>query len=183
MLLLNKWYGIIPHLTFIWFFSFSSTSYFVPVVLYNVKKVSNSNIHIKSKHQIAERRMETKNIYFSYFWIKKPWKGNSMKKSSCMSKDGSNLTKSRFGCYFCRSLVNFKNFLILFWNIWVIYGLHKSWWNAIFDMEHVKIDLWFVIANPLIQSLNALGMHFMHWLGNDAFKFFPIPLKHLKISG
>ena len=45
-----------------------------------------------------------------------------MKKTSSMSEDGSNLVKSRFGCYFRRSLVNFKNLIILFWNIWVMHG-------------------------------------------------------------
>ena len=45
-----------------------------------------------------------------------------MKKSSSMSIDSSSLSKSRFGCYFRRSLVNFKNLIILFWNIWVING-------------------------------------------------------------
>ena len=38
-----------------------------------------------------------------------------MKKTSSMSKDGSNLTKSRFDCYFRCSLVNLKNFKNLFW--------------------------------------------------------------------
>ena len=46
-----------------------------------------------------------------------------MKKTSSMSKDGNNLSKSRFSYYFRRSLVNFKNFIILFRNIWVIYGM------------------------------------------------------------
>ena len=36
-----------------------------------------------------------------------------MKKASSMSKDSSSLSKSRFGCYFRSSLVNFKNLLIL----------------------------------------------------------------------
>ena len=42
-----------------------------------------------------------------------------MKKTSSMSKDSSNLSKSRFGCNFRRSLVNFKILIIHFWNIWV----------------------------------------------------------------
>ena len=42
-----------------------------------------------------------------------------MKKSSCMNKDSSNLSKSRFG-YFRRSLVNFKNLKIISWNIFAI---------------------------------------------------------------
>ena len=37
-----------------------------------------------------------------------------MKKTSSISKDGSKLSKSRFGCYFRCSLVNFKNFRIFF---------------------------------------------------------------------
>ena len=44
-----------------------------------------------------------------------------MKKDSSMSKDGSNLSISRFD-YFCRSLVDFKKFIIRFWKIWIIYG-------------------------------------------------------------
>ena len=60
---------MIPHPTFAWFFSFSSTSYVVPLVLFNTKKVSHSNMHIKSKNQNTKRRMETKNI--PYFWIEK----------------------------------------------------------------------------------------------------------------
>ena len=40
-----------------------------------------------------------------------------MKKTSCMSKDSSNVRKSRFGCYFRHSLVNFKNLMILFWMV------------------------------------------------------------------
>ena len=57
-----------------------------------------------------------------------------------MSKDGNNLSISRFGLLFCRSLVDFKNFIILFWNITVIYGSWKSWGNAVFDSEHIKND-------------------------------------------
>ena len=53
-------YDMIPCLTFVWFFSFRSTPYVVPIVLYNAKKVSNSNMHIKSKNQNTKRRMETK---------------------------------------------------------------------------------------------------------------------------
>ena len=40
-----------------------------------------------------------------------------MNKASSMGKDGSNLNKSRFSCNFCHSLVDSKNFIILFWNI------------------------------------------------------------------
>ena len=45
-----------------------------------------------------------------------------MKKTSSMNENGSNLSMSRSGCYFCRSLVHFKNLILLFWNIWGIYG-------------------------------------------------------------
>ena len=64
---------------------------------------------------------------------------NSMKKTSSMSKDGSNFIKSCFGCYFRCSLVNFKNFIILFWSIWVIYGLWKSWGSSVFNLQHIKM--------------------------------------------
>ena len=37
-----------------------------------------------------------------------------------MSKDGSNLSKPHFGCYFCCSLVNFKNLIFFFGT----YGLY-----------------------------------------------------------
>ena len=65
--------------------------------------------------------METKNIHTFYLLIEKSWNANSMKTSS-MSKDDSNLRNPRFGCYFCCGLVNFKDFIILFRNMWVIYG-------------------------------------------------------------
>ena len=65
--------------------------------------------------------METTNIHIFYLLIEKSWNTNSMKTSS-MSKDDSNLRNSRFGCYFCCGLVNFKDFIILFRNMWVIYG-------------------------------------------------------------
>ena len=92
---------MIPRLIFVWFFSFSGTSYVVPIVLYNVKKVSNSNMHMESKTQNTKRRMETKNIHYFIFELKNP-----MKKVVSMSNDGSNLTKSRFGCFLRRSFHN-----------------------------------------------------------------------------
>ena len=55
-----------------------------------------------------------------------------MKKTSSMSKDSSDLGKSRFGCYFQHRIVNFKNFFFFFfWGggiyvICVMYGLLKS---------------------------------------------------------
>ena len=63
---------MIPHTPFIWFFSFSSTSYVVPVVLYNAKKVSYSNTHIESKNQNTKRRVKTKNIPYFIFELKNP---------------------------------------------------------------------------------------------------------------
>ena len=48
--------------------------------------------------------METKNIIYFIFELK-----NSMKKTSFMNKDSCSFSKPSFGCYFCRSLVNFKN--------------------------------------------------------------------------
>ena len=54
--------------------------------------------------------------------MKKFCRANSMKKAVSMNKDSNNLSKPNFDCYFCRSLVNFKNLIILFWNIWIIYG-------------------------------------------------------------
>ena len=50
----------------------SSTSYIVPVVLYNAKKVSSSNIHMECKTQNTKRTMETKNIHFFIFELKNP---------------------------------------------------------------------------------------------------------------
>ena len=46
-----------------------------------------------------------------------------MKKTSSVSKDNINLSKPPFDFHFHCSLVNFKNLIILFWNIWVMYGL------------------------------------------------------------
>ena len=52
LFLLNEqitWYDSSLNICF-WFFSLSSTSYIVPVVLYHTKKVSNLNMHIESKN-------------------------------------------------------------------------------------------------------------------------------------
>ena len=38
-----------------------------PVVLYNAKKVSNSNVRIKSKNQNTKKKMETKNKTKNFF--------------------------------------------------------------------------------------------------------------------
>ena len=86
-----------------------------------------------------------------------------MKNASSMSKDSSNISKSCFSCYFCCSLVNFKNLIILFWNIWVIYGSWKSWRGVMFDLEHIKKDLYFVIPNWLIWSLLRGGWRGSHY--------------------
>ena len=55
---------MMPRLTFAWFFSFRSTSYVVAVILYNARKVNNSNMAIEKKNQNTKRTMETKNIDF-----------------------------------------------------------------------------------------------------------------------
>ena len=93
-------------------------------------------------------------ISILYFWIKKSWNANSMKKTGSMSKDSSNLSKSRFGYYFHRSLVHFKSLITPFWNIWVIYGSWKSWRSIVFDSEHLKSNSQFAIPNRLIRSLS-----------------------------
>ena len=71
------------------------------------------------------------------FWIKQSYMPNSMKKASSMSKDSNNLSKPHFGCYFHYILGNFKN-LIIFWNIWIIYGSWKSWRSIVFDLEGIR---------------------------------------------
>ena len=58
-LLKEQKYGMIPCTTFVWSFSFSS--YIVPVILYNTKKVSHSNSHVESENQNTKGRMEMKN--------------------------------------------------------------------------------------------------------------------------
>ena len=90
-------------------------------------KVSHSNTHVESENRNTKRRMETKIISYFCFWIKWCWRVNSMKKTSSMSKDSSNLSKPRFGCYFPCNLVNFKSVILFcfFWNIWVMYGSWK----------------------------------------------------------
>ena len=132
---------MIPCTTFVWSFSFSSTCSFncSRSSLYR-KKVSHSNTHVESKNQNTKRRMETQNIPYFYFWMKKFCRANSMKKASSMNRDSNNLSKPYFDCYFCRSLVNFKNLIILFWNIWIIYGPCKSWSSIAFDSENIKND-------------------------------------------
>ena len=120
---------MIPRITFVWVLSFSSASYVVPAVLYNAKTVSHSNTHVESENQNMKRRLETKNIPYFCFWTKLCWRANSLKNTSSISsisKDSSDLNKSRFGCYFCHSLVNFKNLIILFWNKWVIYMVREK---------------------------------------------------------
>ena len=133
---------MIPPTTFVWFFTFCSTSFVVPVVLYNAKRVSPSNTHIESKNQNIKRRMVTKNIP-SFVSILLPY---------FISKDSSNLSKPRFGCYFRCSLVNFKNLIILFLEhmgyIWFMKKLKKYcvWFRTCKKR--------FVIRDP--KSLNSI---------------------------
>ena len=115
LFLLNEqiiWYYSSHNICFI--FLLSSTSSIVPDALYTAKKLSHSSTHVKSENQNTKRRMETKHIPYFCFSIKWCWKAKSMKKTNSMSVDGSKLSKSHFDCYFRRSLVNFKNLIILF---------------------------------------------------------------------
>ena len=50
---------------------------------------------------------------------------NSIKNTNSMSKDGSNVSKSRFGCYFCRSFVNVKNLIFGMGCLWFVIKLSK----------------------------------------------------------
>ena len=88
------------------------------------KRLSHSNTHVENQN--TKRRMETKNIPYFWFWINDVWRANSMKKTSSMSKNTINFSKSHFGCYFCCRIVNFKDLIILFANIWVMHGSWKS---------------------------------------------------------
>ena len=54
-------------------------------------------------------------------------------------KDSSNLSKWHFGC--CFQCINFKNLIIVFWNIWS--GYLEKVEEVLFDSEHVKNDLYF----------------------------------------
>ena len=119
-------YGMIPCRTFVSLFFFNSTSDVVPIILYIAKMISYSNTHVKSENQNTKRTMETKSILYFCFWIKWCWRANSMKMTSSMSKDSSSLSKSCFSCYYHCSIVNFKNLIILFWNVWVMHGLWRS---------------------------------------------------------
>ena len=126
-------------LIWLWFFEQNLFDFSPSVVhlrlfplFFIMQKICHSNMYAKNENQNAEsenkntkRRIETKNITYFCFWIKWCWRANSMKKTSCISKDSSNFSKSRFD-YFCHSLVNFKNLIIIFWNIWVMYGSWKS---------------------------------------------------------
>ena len=73
-----------------------------------------------------------------------------MKKTSSISKDDSNLSKSHFG-YFRHSLVNFKNLIILFWNIWVCMVHEKVKRCCVWFGTYKKQ---FVICDP--ESLNSI---------------------------
>ena len=117
-----------PRTTLVWFFSFSSTSYIVPIVLYNTKKVNHANMLIESKNENNKKRMETKIMPYFCFWIKQSYMPNSMKKASSMSKDSNNLSKPHFGCYFHYILVNFKKpnyFLEHMDYLWLVKMLKK----------------------------------------------------------
>ena len=116
--------------TLVWQFSFSTTSYIVPFLLYNVKKVSHPNIHTEKKNQNTKRTMETKHIHFFIFESKTPrtlilwrWLVLWLKMAATLA---SHVLVVIHPCYFCCSLVNFQNFIILFWNIWVIYDCMLS---------------------------------------------------------
>ena len=74
-----------------------------------------------------------------------------MKKASCIIKDSNNRSQSRFG-YFHRSLVNFKNFLILFLEhmgyLWFTKKLRKCcFWFGTYKKR-------FVIRDP--ELLNSI---------------------------
>ena len=71
-----------------------------------------------------------------------------------MSQDSSNLSKPHFSYYLCCSLDNFKNLIILFWNIWVIYGLCKSWRSSVWFTTYRKL---FAIRDP--ESLDSIPGH------------------------
>ena len=131
--LFNKQY-MITCTAFVWFFSFVSTSYVVPVVPYNARKINKSFKRISKVKSKTLRMEESKNVPYFCLWIKWYWRANSMKETSSMSKNRSNLCKSCFYCYFHRSLVNFKNLIICFWNIRVM-------------------DSSFAVPNYLIRSL------------------------------
>ena len=61
-----------------------------------------------------------------------------MKKTSFISKGCSNLTKSRFGCYFRRSLVNCKNSIILFWNNSGLFMVHEKVEEVLFLILNIS---------------------------------------------
>ena len=69
-----------------------------------------------------------------------------------MSKDDRNLRKSRFGCYFICSLVNFKIFIILFFEHMGYLWFVKKFKMCCFDSEHIKKQ--FIICDP--KSLNSI---------------------------
>ena len=141
---------MIPRLIFVWFFSFGGTSYVVPIILYNVKKVSNSNMHIESKTQNTKRRMETKKIHYFIFELKNPRTLILWRRLFLWVMMAATLP--------IHVLVVFcvVAFIILSWNIWVIFGSWKSWGSAVFDSEHIKNDSQFAIPNRLIRYLTQL---------------------------
>ena len=50
---------------------------------------------------------------------------NSIKNTNSMNKDCSNVSKSRFDCYFRRSLVNVKNLIFGMGYLWFVIKLSK----------------------------------------------------------
>ena len=75
-----------------------------------------------------------------------------------------------FGCCFCHSFLNFKNFILVFWNTWFINGSWKSWRKVVFDSEHIKKQ--FLIFDPellnsipeLVCCFTKLLSHFHIWM-------------------
>ena len=63
-----------------------------------------------------------------------------MKKTSSMSKNTINFSKSHFGCYFCCRIVNFKNLIVLFTNIGLCMVREKVKGCVVFYSEHIKND-------------------------------------------
>ena len=59
--------------------------------------------------------------------------------------------KMRFDWGFGYNFVNFKDFVIVFWNLWVIYGSWKSW-SVVFASGKTN-DSQFAIPNRLFRSL------------------------------
>ena len=63
-----------------------------------------------------------------------------MKKTSSMCKDSSNRSRSRFGCYFRRRLVNFKNLKFFLGTFGLCMVQEKIKRGVVFYSEHIKND-------------------------------------------